>query len=451
MSHNLRLFKSLNHLYWPMLVTGCTYSFIPFINTLMLGHLSPQLLAAGGLVNVCFTFIMVVFWGIFTTLGTLISRHKGSENFDSISHLFKSGLVLASVFGGIMALLFFFGMTPLLEKFHQAPEVIILARPYINVMSWVMIPSLLMTVCMQLFYGLGKPRLVMVIAFGFMPINIGLNYLLMYGKAGLPMMGIEGLGMGTLVSAWLEVFGLLWLIAGQQPYKKYLHTGEWFNVAATKELLKNGIPAGLVWLVEVGFFSGVALLMGVISVAALAAHELVFQVDLLVFGLAANMGQALQILLGESIGKKQYQDIIPAYWIAQLSTAVLVGIVMVLTWSCPKMLVHLGLGSNTSINAETMQIALNLLMIMPLFLFLDSIGFVTFSSLRALKAHHFSLGVVIGVYWVSILPMLWLGVVHYHYFGPVALWWFLCLGAALSFVLQFFWLAHITNRFKVGP
>jgi Na+-driven multidrug efflux pump len=73
----------------------------------MLGHLSPELLAAGGLVNICYGFIMIIFWGIFTTLGTLISRHKGGESFESISHLFKSALVLAGVFGSIIALFFF--------------------------------------------------------------------------------------------------------------------------------------------------------------------------------------------------------------------------------------------------------------------------------------------------------------------------------------------------------
>ena len=136
-----------------------------------------------------------------------------------------------------------------------------------------MIPSLLLTVTAQLFYGLGKPRIVMLIAFIFMPINIGLNYLLMYGKCGLPAMGIEGLGVGSLISTSLNVLSLFWVIATQAPYKNYLHTGGWFNRVAAKELLINGIPAGLVWLVEVGFFSAIALLMGMISVAALAAHE----------------------------------------------------------------------------------------------------------------------------------------------------------------------------------
>jgi MATE family multidrug resistance protein len=446
MSHKLQLFKALNHLYWPILGIGCTYSFTPFINTLMLGHLSPELLAAGGLVNICYGFIMIIFWGIFTTLGTLISRHKGGESFESISHLFKSALVLAGVFGSIIALFFFLAMGGLLQKFHQAPEVLALAKPYINIMSLVMIPSLLLTVTAQLFYGLGKPRIVMLIAFIFMPINIGLNYLLMYGKCGLPAMGIEGLGVGSLITTSLNVLSLFWVIATQAPYKNYLHTGVWLNATAAKELLMNGIPAGLVWLVEVGFFSGIALLMGMISVAALAAHELVFQIDMLVFALAANMGQALQILLGESVGKKQYQDIMPAYWIAQIFLMGLIGIVMLVTWCCPHIIIHLGLGANTSLNAETMEIALSLLLIMPIFLLLDSLGFMTFSALRALKANRFSLAVVIGVYWVIILPILGVGVVHYHYFNPTDLWWFLCVGATLSFALQFWRLTQITSK-----
>lgn len=320
-----------------------------------------------------------------------------------------------------------------LKSWPQA--VIILARPYIHLMVFSLLPNFLFTVGSQLFFGLGKPRVIMIMAFVFLPITIALNYLLMYGKLGLPALGIIGLGLGTVISTFAEM--LVLFFKTQRTFKDYLSQGAWFNKLALRELLSHGVPTGLTWLVEVGFFSTTAFLMGLIGINALAAHELSFQIDNFAFMIAVNMGQALQLIVGEAAGEKNYAKVMPTYWIAQIFLVSLWALVAIFVWCWPKILLYLALGAQTNINTEVMQIALSLLKILPIFLFLDSIGFLTFSALRGLKATRFSLAVVFAVYWLMILPILIIGVAYYHAFSPQMLWGFLCLGAALSFVFQF--------------
>ena len=431
----LTLFKRLNHLFWPILGSALAYSIMPFINTLLMGHLAPQVLAAGGLVNACFIFMMMMFWGIFTTLGTLLSRCATGDQDGKINQLFKTSFILALILGCIVAVVFWH-LTWIFQCFRQPEAIIIIARPYIHITSIAMIPTLIIMVCEQFFFALGKPRVIMLNAFILLPINILLNYSLMYGAFGFPALGIQGLAWGSLTISCCNVFILMVIIHTQRPYNIHLKPGPWFYQGAAKELLTQGIPVGLIWMVEVGFFTAVAFLMGRISINALAAHEISFQAYLLAFSLAVNMGQALQIVMGECIGQKQESSIPHAYKIAIWLLSGLVFIVAMIVWCLPTLIIHLVLGGKNLANTEVAPLALCLLRIMPLFLFFDSLAFLTLSALRALKKTQMSLVIVIAIYWLLIIPSLSVGVLHLHILNPQDLWIALALGALISFILQ---------------
>lgn len=429
-------FQRLNHLYWPMLGGGVAYSIMPFINTLMMGHLAPEVLAAGGLVNASFFFCMTIFWGIFTTLATLISRNNNAEHSQKINSLFKTAQIL-SVLLGILAASALWQLDSIFALFHQSQVIIDIARPYIKIISLVAIANLMVSVCEQYFFGLGKPRAVMVNAILMLFINVVLNYSLMYGKFGMPALGIEGLALGTLITSGVSFIVLSWIIRKYAPFKNHLISGFKFSKDAVIELLSNGLPVGLIWLMEVGFFATVAFLMGRISISALAAHELAFQADLLAFSLTVNLGQALQILIGEDIGQKCSQNIMPLYKAAFCFLSILIAIVALMTWCFPGFIIQSVLGGKNVINLEVVSIAKTLLIIMPIFLFFDSIGFLTLSALRGLKKTRVSLIIVILNYWIFWIPLLSSGVIHFHWFSPRDLWLGFCAAALISFSLQF--------------
>ena len=172
------------------------------------------------------------------------------------------------------------------------------------------------------------------------------------------------------------------------------------------------------------------------SLDALAAHEISFPAYLLAFSLAVNMGQALQIVMGECIGQKQESFIPHAYKIAICLLSGLVFIVAMIVWCLPTLIIHLVLGGKNLANTEVAPLALCLLRIMPLFLFFDSLAFLTLSALRALKKTKMSLVIVIAIYWLLIIPSLSVGVLHLHILNPQDLWIALALGALISFILQ---------------
>jgi MATE family multidrug resistance protein len=446
----LKLLNRLNHLYWPILCTGSMLSLMPFINTIMMGHLGTQVLAAGGLVNTSFIFIMVFFWGIFSTLTTLVARYRGEDNTLAISKILKSSLSLALMLG-IITMLALSQLGRILIITHQPTIIVATARPYILMMSLTIIPDFILVVLYDFFFGLGKPRIVMWASSMLIPINILLNYVFMYGKLGLPALGIAGLGLATLITYSGIMLLLLYIILSQPTLRVYLKQGPWFNKDSSKELIHNGIPVGLIWIVENGFFTVITFLMGIISINALAAFQIAFQTDTILFTLTSNMGQTIQIMLSENLGGKNYHALKKIYWLTFgfLSSFLLIASSMI--WVFPQEIVKFFLGPISIANSTTATLAVTLLKFMPYFLLLDSFGFLTFSALRAFSDTRFSLGVVIIVYWIILIPLLMIGVIYLKILTPEAIWLFLCLGSLCSFILQFLrfhWRLKQTTTFE---
>ena len=436
MSATTLLFQRLNRYYWPIVVSEILVSIVPFINTLMMGHLGSEALAAGGLVDSCFAFIMVLFWGVFSTVSTLIAHYRAEGKSDTVGRVMKSALTLAILLS-LPVMFLFAHLAYVLIWLGQARMVVYLAQPYLATLSYAILPDFLVMTLYHFFFGLGRPRLVMLTSALLAPITIILNYLFMYGKLGLPFMGISGVGMGTFIAYLVLGFALLLFILQHAEFKEYLQVRHWLHWSEVRELLWVGVPVGLIWIAEIGFFTAVAFLMGMMSDIALAAYQIAYQAYLIIFvTFAYSMGQTIQMLLAEQLGARDLQAIKRSY---QLSLALLLGVL--LFWSLlvciyPEGIIYLNLGDTLVGGQGLYQLSIALLRLMPIFLLLDSLGFATFSALRAFKDTRFSLAIVISVYWLILMPLLSFGVAYERILSPEALWLCLCLGSLSSLILQ---------------
>ena len=436
MTSNLIL-KRLTNYYWPMVASEVAVSVVPFINTLMMGHLGINVLAAGGLVDACFAFILVLFWGIFSTSSTLIARYRGTDQEFAIARVFKSALILSMALS-IPVMLIFASLAQILVWLDQSTALIDLARPYLYTLSPAILPDFLLMSLYHFFFGIGKPKMVLFASVALAPMTILFNYLFMYGKLGLPELGVSGAGVGTSIAYSLLTAGLLVAVFKGKEFQPYLKSSRWFYWKEAKELLRVGVPVGLVWITEIGFFTAVAFLMGVISTVSLAAHQIAYQAYLLIFiTFAYTMGQAVQMVIAEQLASKNIKEIERTYWLAFCYLGFILLILSAGAWLYPLGLVYLNLGDQLVPSSALTQLSISLLRIMPVFLLLDSLGFLTFSGLRAFKDTSFSLGAVVSIYWIVLIPILSVGVVHFHAFSPEHLWWALCFGSLLSLILQF--------------
>lgn len=125
----------------------------------------------------------------------------------------------------------------------------------------------------QFIEGLSQTKQAMFITVLFNLLNIGLNYLLIYGNWGFPELGLNGAGWATLISRVLMAWVLYLYVTRSKRYEKYVRSIKLKQIrfSIIKKMLGIGIPTGLQFVFEVGAFSSAAIMMGWIGVNALAA------------------------------------------------------------------------------------------------------------------------------------------------------------------------------------
>lgn len=428
-------FRSLFYLAMPMVFGGIVNAVVPFINTAFMGRVGDIALAAGGLVNVIFTFVMVLFWGVFSSVSSLVARYEGAQNLGESARLVKTGVVLALIFSlPIMGL--FYGAGSLLLWAGQAPDVVALAGAYFHTLSFAVIPDFVLTVLYDLCFGLSKPKMAMALTVLFVPIDLGLNALFVFGSGPIAPHGIAGLGIGTSIAFWLILAMMILLFYWTPLFRKHFKGRCWFDFKKAKELLSVGMPVGVMWVFEVGFFMVIALLMGHISSVALAAHQMAFQTYMLFFNIIYSFSQALGVRVGDAAGAKRPKQITHAYWWAILFSIALAVLVFVLVHDEGRVLLHFFMGNDYVPESPVTLLALRLFALVPLFFLTDALGFMSFASLRALKDTRYTLMVAVLNYWCVMIPIMIVGVFEFHWNNPLILWALLIAGSIVSAIAQ---------------
>jgi MATE family multidrug resistance protein len=291
-------------------------------DSIMVGHYGTADLAAVSFSNALFFTVMVFSMGTMMGITPLVGYAHGElEKFSEqsaeyqeaqrqISSYFTNGIVYM-VAVSVFSLLLLVPCIPLLPYFGQEPEVVACARTYYILIVLSIIPFMLFCFFRQFLEGLGNTWIAMVITIACNLLNIGLNWVLIFGHFGFEPMGAAGAGYATLISRALMpvcFFIALWLKAG---WKRYI-TGMRRSMIQRSEvflLLRIGTPIGIQSFAEAFLFTASFVIIGWINKEALAAHHIANQMCDLTFMLALGIGAATTIRVSHQLGKGDMQAV----------------------------------------------------------------------------------------------------------------------------------------------
>src|SRR5690606_1611676 len=151
-----------------------------------------------------------------------------------------------------------------LDVLDQPKDVVSLAKPYLAIIGFSLLPFMVFQTFRQFAEGLGMTKQAMYITISANVVNIVLNYILIFGKFGFEPMGLVGAGWATLISRVLMAIVMVLFVRYYKRFKiywSYLKVTVW-NAKSFKELLNLGVPTGFQYIFEVGAFASAAIMIG---------------------------------------------------------------------------------------------------------------------------------------------------------------------------------------------
>ena len=416
----------------PMIATQFFIMGMGFVDTAMSGQYSSLDLAGVAMGGVILWPLFMLFAGVLTALTPMVSQHVGGGRRLAVGALIQQGIWVAMIFGVILFLLVRIS-EPLLILFDVAPEAVSIAMAYLKAASWGCPAVMLYVTLRYACEGLGQTLLPMLIAGTTLPINAGLNYVLIYGLFGAPELGGEGCGWATAITMWFELGVMLLVI--RRPWLR--NTGLFERVlkpklATIKSILQVGLPIGMTMFLEMTVFSLVSLLVGSIGIAAIGANTIGGNLNWFVFVIPMALGSAASIRVGYHVGAKDYAL---AAKVARLSVlisatyAFLASLVLVLGREVlPRIYT-----SDSAVLALTAEV----LLIVAAYQFFDCTQATMIGALRGYKDTQYPMIISIIGYWLIALPVgtiLGWGLLGWN-LGVLGFW--IGLGCGVGFVALF--------------
>jgi len=320
----------------PLAAAQLSQAATAFVDTVMMGLLGSQTLAAGGLGAVIFSTLLLICTGVVSAVGPLVAEAYGSGNTKAIGRITRQGLWLSLVLS-LPCMLLIWNGDALLLTLGQEPDNAILAGTYLRAVIWGFFPAIAFASLKNFVSALSRPRSVMVIMLCGLVFNAIANYVLMFGKLGFPALGLAGIGWASSISLWGILIALVSFILSQRffaPYRVFHHFQ--FDGTVFWELLQTGWPIGVLFGVETGLFAITAFLMGHLGTTALAAHQIALQTAALTFMIPAGISYATTVRVGQLIGQGDPQGARLAAYVSLGVGSAFMGIMAIAFWTLPE-------------------------------------------------------------------------------------------------------------------
>ena len=290
-------FRPLLRLGLPVIIGQVGLILVGFADNVMVSHHSLSELAAASFVNNFLNLVIIFGMGFSYGLTPLVATNKEWGRSDQVSHYlghsFLLNLLIALLIGGGLFLL-----EGSLGAFNLSEELRPIALPYYRIQILGFMVVMLFNTFKQYTEGMGDTQIPMYITLAGNVLNIGLNYLLIYGKGGFPEWGLYGAGLSTLVSRVVMLIAIVAVTALLPRYRKILDRVKslhWSWREGLVPLLRLGTPVALQMGMEAASFSVAVILVARISTAALAAHQIIATISTLGFMVYYGIGAATAI------------------------------------------------------------------------------------------------------------------------------------------------------------
>jgi putative MATE family efflux protein len=245
---------------FPMMISGISMTVVNLTDTMFLSRLGTAELGGAGNAGLFYFLMIIVAMGFSTGAQIIISRRNGERNYTKIGSVVQH--TVAFLFGwGILILAFILLFLPeLLSLIIQSADIADVMERFLRIRAWGIFFNISSVICIAFLVGTTQTRIIGVITPLTAILNIVLDYLLIFGKIGLPEMGVEGAALASNIAEGFGVFLFIWYILSSVDHNKYtLFQWQGIDQDRSLRLLKTSAPLtvqnGVSFLAWLAFFT----------------------------------------------------------------------------------------------------------------------------------------------------------------------------------------------------
>ncbi|MBO5324164.1 MAG: MATE family efflux transporter [Oscillospiraceae bacterium] len=302
----------------PIIIQNGITNFVALLDNIMVGQVGTDPMSGVSTVNyLLFVFNLCIF-GASSGAGIFTAQFHGTKDSQGIRYTFRFKVLICLLLTAIGISIFLLADTPLINLYlqgegdaHSAAQVLAYGREYLAVMLWGLLPFALCNAYSSTLRETGETLVPMVGGIVAVLVNLGLNYVLIFGHMGLPAMGVRGAALATVISRYVElvvVAGWTHLHKDRNPYIRGAYHSPYIPGKLFRSICVKGMP---LLINEFLWASGMAIMnqcystCGLEVVPAMNIASTLQQLGSVVF---LSMGNSVGILMGQMLGAGHSED-----------------------------------------------------------------------------------------------------------------------------------------------
>ncbi len=430
--------KRLLRLGMPIFIAQLSGVGMNLADTIMSGQASAVDMAAVAVACSVWHPISLFGIGVLLTISPLSAQLVGEGKSHEAPHIMRQGIWVALILA-IPLMLLFYIISLNMGAFKLSPALEALSGGYLRAVLW-SLPGYFLFICVRGFVeGFSLTRPAMLVATLALLLNIPINYMLIYGKFGLPALGAVGCGVATTICftfmglamtayvCWASRFKKLGPLFKPMLKKSFSNTADaeqvhqQFDVKCIKRIFRIGLPGALAMLFEVGLFATAALAIAPLGTNSVAGHQVATSVASVIFMLPLSISQTTTISIGHYLGAGQITRARLTIW-----TTIVIGLCIACASSLLIYIFRSDIAYLYNDDVDVVSLATVLIVYAASFQIMDSMQIISVGILRGYNDTKILFIICLITYWVIGFP---LGYTLCHTdiiapaMGPAGFWW----------------------------
>ena len=286
----------------PMVVSQGSFAIMIFTDRWFLAQLGPIHMAAALGGGMAFWFAISVFNGVLAYANALVAQYLGAGEFDKCTRVITQGVMMSIALIPFLLLLTFL-LRPMFAAMGHDPALVELEETYFSILMICSVLTLIKVCLSSFFSGIGLTRVVMISDVIGVLFNIPLTWALIFGKLGLPEMGIAGAAWGSILSITFAIGLYIFYYLSKEHREKFNTLKSFvYDRGITRRYLRLGFPSGMEMFLNIAAFNLFLLMFQSYGIPEAVSATIVFNWDILSFVPLLGLNIAVMSLIGRFVG-----------------------------------------------------------------------------------------------------------------------------------------------------